>query len=112
MPSTALVTGSSTGIGYETARALLADGWRVYATARDRDRDGLEDLADRGAEIAAMDLTDPEAIERVVARVRDEDGGVDCLVNNAGTASSGRSKTCRRACSSASSPSTASGRTG
>ncbi|MFB1063305.1 SDR family oxidoreductase [Natrinema sp. H-ect4] len=84
MPSTALVTGCSTGIGYETARALLADGWRVYATARDRDRDGLEDLADRGAEIAAMDLTDPEAIERVVARVRDEDGGVDCLVNNAG----------------------------
>ncbi|QLK25746.1 SDR family oxidoreductase [Natrinema zhouii] len=84
MPSTALVTGCSTGIGYETARALLADGWRVYATARDRDRDGLENLANRGAEIEAMDLTDPEAIERVVDRIRDEDGGVDCLVNNAG----------------------------
>lgn len=84
MPSTALVTGCSSGIGYETARALLADGWRVYATARGRDRDGLERLADDGADVAALDLTDPEAIERVVARVREEAGGVDCLINNAG----------------------------
>ena len=84
MPSTALVTGCSSGIGYETARALLADGWHVYATARVRDRDGLERLADRGAEIAALDLTEPDEIQRVVARIRDETGGVDCLVNNAG----------------------------
>ena len=84
MASTALVTGCSSGIGYETARALLADGWHVYATARDRDRDGLENLADRGAELAALDLTEPADIERVVARVRDEAGGVDCLINNAG----------------------------
>ena len=84
MASTALVTGCSSGIGYETARALLADGWDVYATARDRDRDGLENLADRGAELAALDLTEPADVERVVARVRDEAGGVDCLVNNAG----------------------------
>ncbi|MFA9415209.1 SDR family oxidoreductase [Natrinema sp. HArc-T2] len=84
MPSTALVTGCSSGIGYETARALLADGWHVYATARDRDRDGLENLADRGAEPVALDLTKSADIDRVVARVRDEAGGVDCLVNNAG----------------------------
>ncbi|TMT85858.1 SDR family oxidoreductase [Haloterrigena sp. H1] len=84
MASTALVTGCSSGIGYETAHALLADGWHVYATARDRDRDGLENLADRGAELAALDLTEPADIERVVARVRDEAGGVDCLINNAG----------------------------
>jgi len=84
MPSTALVTGCSSGIGYETAQTLLADGWDVYATARDRDRDGLENLADRGAEPVALDLTEPADIERVVARVHDEAGGVDCLVNNAG----------------------------
>ena len=84
MPSTALVTGCSSGIGYETARALLADGWRVYATARSRDRDGLEALADRGADIAALDLTEPDDVERVVERIREEAGGVDCLVNNAG----------------------------
>ncbi|MGQ3412205.1 SDR family oxidoreductase [Natrinema sp. LN54] len=84
MPSTALVTGCSTGIGYETARRLLADDWRVYATARDRDRIGLEKLADRGADIAALDLTEPDDIDRVVDRIREEAGGVDCLVNNAG----------------------------
>jgi len=84
MAKTALVTGCSSGIGYETARALLAEGWHVYATARDRDRDGLENLTDRGAELAALDLTEPADIERVVARIRDEAGGVDCLVNNAG----------------------------
>ncbi|MDS0477615.1 SDR family NAD(P)-dependent oxidoreductase [Natrinema sp. 1APR25-10V2] len=84
MTTTALVTGCSSGIGYETARALLDHGWRVYATARDRDRDGLEKLADRGADIAALDLTEPDDIDRVVSRIREEAGGVDCLVNNAG----------------------------
>ncbi|AFO58914.1 SDR family oxidoreductase [Natrinema sp. J7-2] len=84
MATTALVTGCSSGIGYETARALLAAGWRVYATARDRDRDGLKRLADRGADIAALDLTAPDDIDRVVERVRDEAGGVECLINNAG----------------------------
>ncbi|OAQ52109.1 short-chain dehydrogenase/reductase [Natrinema mahii] len=84
MPSTALVTGCSSGIGYETARALLDEGWRVYATARDRDRPGLERLADSGADIAALDLIEREAPGRVVSRIREEAGGVDCLVNNAG----------------------------
>ena len=84
MSSTALVTGCSSGIGYETARALAANGWHVYATARDRDRDGLETLADRGVEPVALDLTEPDDIDRVVARIRDETGGVDCLINNAG----------------------------
>ncbi|SEQ54301.1 SDR family oxidoreductase [Natrinema salaciae] len=84
MPPTALVTGCSSGIGYETARALLAEDWRVYATARDRNRDGLEKLANRGAALAALDLTDPDDIDRVVGRIREESGGVDCLVNNAG----------------------------
>ena len=84
MPSTALVTGCASGIGYETARTLLDDGWRVYATARDRDREGVEKLADRGADIATLDVTDPDAPTRVVGRIRDEAGGVDCLINNAG----------------------------
>ncbi|MDQ2051472.1 SDR family oxidoreductase [Natronolimnohabitans sp. A-GB9] len=86
MSQTVLVTGCSSGIGFATARAFLAaeTDWRVYATARDRDRDGLTTLADRGADVAALDLTDPDDIERVVTRIREEAGGVDCLVNNAG----------------------------
>ncbi|MXV64132.1 SDR family NAD(P)-dependent oxidoreductase [Natronorubrum sp. JWXQ-INN-674] len=86
MTETVLVTGCSSGIGFATARAFLdADrDWRVYATARDRDCDGLRELEARGAELAALDLADPDAIERVVGRIRSETGGVDCLVNNAG----------------------------
>ncbi len=86
MTRTVLVTGCSSGIGFATARAFLeADrDWRVYATARSRDRDDLRDLESRGAEIAALDLTNPDDIDRVVDRIRADAGGVDCLVNNAG----------------------------
>lgn len=84
MTSTALITGCSSGIGRATALAFLEDGWRVYGTARDSERTDLDALADRGVEVETLDLTDPADVDRVVARVRDEDGHVDCLVNNAG----------------------------
>lgn len=86
MSPTVLVTGCSSGIGYATARAFLAADteWTVYATARDRDREGLADLESRGAEIAGLDLTEPDDVDRVVDRIHTEAGGVDCLVNNAG----------------------------
>ncbi len=82
MADTVLVTGCSSGIGRATARAFLDAGWTTYATARDPD--DLAGLADRGAETARLDVTDPADVERVVARVREEQGAVDCLVNNAG----------------------------
>ncbi len=53
----AVVTGASTGIGEATVRALIADGWKVLATARREDR--LQTLADQtGCEFFAADLTD------------------------------------------------------
>ncbi|WP_435175447.1 SDR family oxidoreductase [Halorussus sp. AFM4] len=82
MGETALVTGCSTGIGRETAAQLLDAGWTVYATARDPA--DVRDLADRGAETAALDVTDPERAEAVVDGVYDDRGRLDCLVNNAG----------------------------
>ncbi|QLG61435.1 SDR family oxidoreductase [Halorarum salinum] len=84
MASTALITGCSSGIGRATALAFRGDGWRVYGTVRDPDRADLDALADRGVELEALDLTEPEDVERVVARIRDEEGAIDCLVNNAG----------------------------
>lgn len=82
MAETALVTGSSSGIGRATAEGFRDAGWEVYATARDPTE--LEDLEDRGCHTAELDVTDPETIEAAVDRIFDEQGALDCLVNNAG----------------------------
>lgn len=82
-----VVTGASSGIGRATARAFLAEDWVVYATARDTD--DVADLADAGCRTAELDVTDGEQVEAVVERVVDEQGRVDCVVNNAGFAQFG-----------------------
>jgi NAD(P)-dependent dehydrogenase (short-subunit alcohol dehydrogenase family) len=84
---TVLVTGCSSGIGRATALSFVAAGWTVYATARTEA--GLEDCRSAGCETAALDVTDDHAVERVVDRIVDETGGVDCLVNSAGYAQFG-----------------------
>jgi 3-oxoacyl-[acyl-carrier protein] reductase len=79
---TCLVTGSTAGIGLETARVLVAEGARVIVTGRDPDRvERAREETGAAAGIAA-DLSDPEAPARVVA----EAGPVECLVNNVGEA--------------------------
>ena len=79
---TCLVTGSTTGIGLETARMLAVEGARVIVTGRDRERvERAKEETGANAGIAA-DLATPEAAERLVA----EAGQVDCLVNNVGAA--------------------------
>ncbi len=82
MASAVLITGCSSGIGRATARAFLADGWDVWATARDPDE--IDGLAERGAETARLDVTSDEGVERVVDRLVTDRGRVDCLVNVAG----------------------------
>jgi NADP-dependent 3-hydroxy acid dehydrogenase YdfG len=84
----ALVTGASSGIGAATALALADAGAAVAIGARRRDR--LEDLAarlrDGGPPVLTLDLdvTDEQACADAVAHTRDELGGLDVLVNNAG----------------------------
>ena len=86
-PETVLITGCSSGIGRATALAFLDEDWTVYATARDSS--DVEDLAQAGCETAELDVTDDDAVERVVDRIVEERGGIDCLVNNAGYAQMG-----------------------
>lgn len=79
---TVLITGCSSGIGRATAEAFEADDWQVYATARNPpDIGGLEE---RGCETAALDVTEPDDVDRVIDRIKADTGRVDCLINNAG----------------------------
>jgi 3-oxoacyl-[acyl-carrier protein] reductase len=78
-----LVTGASRGIGCATAELLAAEGARLLLVGRDRD--ALAENAPRGAEILPADVTQPDAGERIVAACIERLGGVDVLVNNAGT---------------------------
>ncbi len=84
----ALVTGASSGIGEATAIALAEAGAAVAIGARRKDRlDALAaKLRDDGAQVLQLDLdvTDERACAAAVARTREELGGLDVLVNNAG----------------------------
>jgi NAD(P)-dependent dehydrogenase (short-subunit alcohol dehydrogenase family) len=81
-----LVTGSTSGIGLETARMLAAEGARVAVTGRDPERVERARVDAGAAFAAAADLSEPEAPATLVARVEAELGPVECLVNNAGIA--------------------------
>ncbi|EUB97588.1 short-chain dehydrogenase/reductase SDR [Rhizobium sp. CF080] len=78
---TIIVTGCSSGIGAHCARALKADGWRVFATVR-----GQADLAALeadGIDALLMDYTQPDTIAALVEAVLERTGGrLDALFNN------------------------------
>jgi 3-oxoacyl-[acyl-carrier protein] reductase len=79
-----VVTGASSGIGLHTARRLCEEGARVLLVARDPDA-LREAAAGCGGEYLACDVTEPEVDERIVATCAEQMGGIDVLVNNAGT---------------------------
>ncbi|MDQ0474231.1 oxidoreductase [Labrys wisconsinensis] len=87
MNRTALVTGASSGIGEATAKALLADGYTVYAAARRLDR--MAGLAAAGVRPIALDLIDDASMVAAVEKILGETGRIDVLVNNAGYGSYG-----------------------
>jgi 3-oxoacyl-[acyl-carrier protein] reductase len=79
-----VVTGASRGIGRATAERLCDEGAKVLFVARSaRDVAGQADRC--GGEWLAIDVTDAEAPERIVATCAEQMGGIDVLVNNAGT---------------------------
>ena len=79
----AIVTGATSGIGEETARQLMAKGAQVLAVGRSAEK-GAE-LEKLGAKFYACDLSDPEQIEALCARIARDYPKVDILINNAGT---------------------------
>jgi NAD(P)-dependent dehydrogenase (short-subunit alcohol dehydrogenase family) len=82
----ALITGCSTGIGYETALLLAREGYRVFAGLRDLKRSGPLRKAAAGLplEILRLDVDRPGSVKKAVAEVLRRAGTIDLLVNNAG----------------------------
>ena len=81
----AVITGASSGIGEATARTLAAAGFRLALLARRADRiDALAGELGAGAIAIPADVTDRDSLVAAAARVRNELGRVDVLVNNAG----------------------------
>jgi NAD(P)-dependent dehydrogenase (short-subunit alcohol dehydrogenase family) len=77
MPSTALITGASRGIGREVARTLAREGWHVLSAVRD------PKSAPSGTQAEAVDMADRESIEALGKRLRICNEQLDALVNNA-----------------------------
>lgn len=85
-----IVTGTSSGIGLETALGLARDGVPVVATVRDPSRaDALREAADAagvGLDVRRLDVTDEASVTELVDGVVRHYGGIRGLVNNAGAA--------------------------
>ncbi|MGW4741400.1 SDR family oxidoreductase [Nocardia xishanensis] len=79
-----LITGANKGLGFETARQLIAAGHIVYIGSRDAER-GRRAAEQLGGRAVQLDITDDVSVRAAVAAI-EADGGLDVLVNNAGIA--------------------------
>ena len=84
----AVVTGSSTGIGFETSLLLARNGFYTYATMRDRLKtDKIEKIANKEnlpLKVLAMDVDNDDSVRNALQKILDEKQKIDILVNNAG----------------------------
>ncbi|PSK97872.1 NAD(P)-dependent dehydrogenase (short-subunit alcohol dehydrogenase family) [Haloactinopolyspora alba] len=80
--TTTLITGANKGLGFETARRLVAAGHTVYVGSRD-DARGRRAAQQLGARHVRIDVTDDASVAAAATAV-EADGGLDVLVNNAG----------------------------
>jgi len=84
----AVVTGSSSGIGYETALALARDNYFVYATMRNTGKaEQIQEVAKNenlNLEVIELDVDKEDSIKSAVKKIQEQKGRIDVLVNNAG----------------------------
>jgi len=89
----ALVTGSSSGIGFETSIALARAGFYTYAAIRNmNDSDKITKIFKEERlplETIQIDVTNDESIKKAINRIQDEKNRIDVLINNAGYALAG-----------------------
>lgn len=82
-----LITGATSGIGYQTAEFLAKQGHFVYGAGRRVDK--LEELKKLGIKSVQMDVTNEESIKKAVNTIIGQEGRIDVLINNAGYGSYG-----------------------
>lgn len=85
--SVILITGASSGIGYQTAKSLAQQGHIVYGAARRIDK--LDELQEYHVKPIQLDVTNNESMEQAVSGIIQNEGRIDVLVNNAGYGSYG-----------------------
>jgi len=87
MKKVALVTGASSGIGKETAKLLVENGYVVYGASRRIEK--MTELKDLGIKLVELDIADDNSIVRCVNEVLRNENRIDVIVNNAGYGSYG-----------------------
>jgi len=88
MDKIALVTGSSSGIGFETSLALARNGFHTFATMRDLTKDKkikeIIEKEDLHIDILELDVDNEESVNQAIKTILEKKGQIDVLVNNAG----------------------------
>lgn len=82
MTKTALVTGAGRRFGFEVAKALIEDGYKVFAHYNSS-KDGVDELSKLGAEPVQADFTRQNDVNALVAQVKKDAPTLDLLINNA-----------------------------
>ncbi|HEY6657794.1 MAG TPA: SDR family oxidoreductase [Nitrososphaeraceae archaeon] len=84
----AVVTGSSSGIGFETSLLLSRNGIYTYATMRNLSKSKkLNDIVEKEnlpLKVLQLDVTDDKSVKDSISQIKDESSRIDVLVNNAG----------------------------
>ena len=90
MEKVAVVTGTSSGIGFETALALAREGYYTYATMRDTTKsDKIKELGQKenlNIDVLELDVDDENSVKTAIQKILDQKQRIDVLVNNAGWA--------------------------
>ena len=88
MEKVAVVTGTSSGIGFETALALAREGYYTYATMRDTAKsDKIKELGQKenlSIDVLELDVDDENSVKTAIQKILDQKQRIDVLVNNAG----------------------------
>ena len=88
MEKVAVVTGASSGIGFETTLALAREGYHTYATMRDITKsDKIKELGEKDGlkiNVLELDVDNDDSVKVAIKKILDEKQRIDVLVNNAG----------------------------